>query len=166
MEEMGIIRRSNSPWSSPLHVVPKSDGDWRPCADYRRLNEIATPDRYPVPHIQNFTSFLAGAKYFSTVDVIHCYHKIAVREENIPKTAIITPFGLYEFLLMLFGLKNAAQAFQRFMDSVCRGMDFVFVYLDDILVASKDEGKYLKHLRQLFSRLEQHGRHQPKQMPV
>ena len=90
MEEMGIIRRSNSPWSSPLHVVPKANGGWRPCIDYRRLNEITTPDRYPVPHIQDFMSGLAGAKIFSTVDFVRGYHQIPMQEEDIQKTAIIS----------------------------------------------------------------------------
>ena len=73
--------------------------------------------------------------------------------EDIPKTAIITPFGLYEFLRMPFGLKNSAQAFQRLMDNVLRGLDFIFVYLDDILVASTDQRSHLNHVRAVFSRL-------------
>ena len=122
------ITENNSPWSSPLHVVPKKDGSWRPCGDYRSLNDITTPDRYPVPNILDFPARLAKCKVFLKVDLVRGYHQIPVKEVDIPKTAVITPIGLYEFLRMPFGLKNAAQAFQRLMHTVCRGLDFVFVY--------------------------------------
>ena len=157
MENLGIIRRSNSPWASPLHVVPKADGGWRPCGDYRRLNESTTPDCYPVPNIQDFSARLAEIQIFSKVDLIRGYYQIPMTEVDVPKTAIITPFGLFEFLRMPFGLKNAAQTFQRLMDTVCRGLDFVFVYLDDILVASTNQQQHSQNLRELFERLKQHG---------
>ena len=157
MAEMGIIRRSNSCWSSPLHLVDKPDGSKRPCGDYKWLNDITTPDRYPVPHIHDFSSGLAGKFVFSKVDLKRGYHQIPVAEEDVPKTAIVTPFGLFEFLRVPFGLKNAAQAFQRMMDSVLAGLDCVFVYLDDILVASPSKKQHLKDLETLFALLAEHG---------
>jgi len=138
MEDPGIIRRSDSPWASPLHVVPKADGGWRPCGDYRRLNTVTEDDRYPLPHIHDFNGKLAGMQVFSVVDLVRGFHQIPMASADVPKTAIITLFGLFEFLRMPFGLKNAAQAFQRLMDGILRGIDFAFVYLDDILIASPD----------------------------
>jgi hypothetical protein len=157
MEAAGIVRRSKSPWASPLHVVPKKDSTWRPCGDYHRLNDVTKDDRYPLPHIQSFNDRLCGKQVFSSLDLRKGYYQIPMKTDDIPKTAVITPFGLWEFIKMPFGLKNAGQAFQRLMDGILMGIDCVFIYLDDVLVASANEEEHLQHLSVVFSLLADNG---------
>ena len=157
LEAEGIVRRSDSPWASPLHMVKKDDGTWRPCGDYRRLNTVTKPDRYPIPNMQDLTARLHGCTVFSKLDLKKGYYQVPVNRRDIQKTAVITPFGLYEFLQMPFGLTNAGQTFQRLMDRFGAGMDFVFIYLDDILIASPDEISHRRHVHTVLSRLQDFG---------
>ena len=94
-------------------------------------------NNYPIPHVHDFTAKLAGCKIFNKADLVKGYHQIPVAEHDIGKTAIVTPFVLFEIVRMTFGLKNAAQTFQRLMDRVTQDLDGVIVYLDDILITSK-----------------------------
>lgn len=147
----GIVQQSESTWSSPLHLVQKKKpGEWRPCGDYRSLNSITKPDRYPVPLLKSVSSSLHNKKVFSKIDLSRAYHQIPVHPDDVPKTAISTPFGMFEFLFMPFGLRNAGSTFQRFIDNAFLNCECTFIYLDDILIFSESEEQHMKDLETVF----------------
>jgi cleavage and polyadenylation specificity factor subunit 1 len=158
MLEKGICRPSSSPYASPLHMVPKKEANkWRPCGDYRNLNLKTVRDSYPMPNVHNIK--LNGATVFSKMDLVKAYNQIPVHPEHVSKTAITTPFGLLEFPCMPFGLRNAGQTQQRHVDEVFQGLTFVFVFVDDIFIFSKDLDEHFRHLEIVFQRLRQYGMH-------
>jgi hypothetical protein len=157
MEREGIIERSTSPWASPLHLVPKKDGTWRPCGDFSRLNLVTEADVYPLPNMLDFSDRLSGCTVFSKIDLRKGYWQVPVRMEDRKKTAVITPFGLFQFKRMPFGLRNAGSSFQRMMDRVLAGLPFTYCYLDDLRIASPDFETHKQHLRLVFERLQQFG---------
>ena len=153
---LGIIRPSSSMFASPIHMAKKGD-NFRLTGDYRLLNHLTTPDRYPLPHIHDFSDRLAGATVFSKIDLVRAFNQLPVADEDIPKTAITTPFGSFEYVSMPFGLRNSPASFQRFMDTAFRQQsDYSFAYVDDILVFSKSHEEHLRHLEAIFRTLKAH----------
>lgn len=157
LQQLGICRPSKSPWANPLHMVKKSDGSWRPCGDYRALNRITIEDKYNLPFIKDAAAMLHGKSVFSKIDLKRAYNQIPVAPADIEKTAIITPFGLFEFVFMNFGLRNAAQTMQRYMNEIFSDLPFVFAYLDDILIGSSSIEENIKHTDIVLKRLHQNG---------
>ena len=157
LEALGICYRGRSEWASPLLVTTKPCGGWRVCGDYRRLNAMTKDDQYPVRQLTDFTSELHGKSIFSKIDLLKGYHQIPVADNDVPKTAVITPFGLYIFPRCPFGLKNAGQDFQRLMDEILGDIPRVFVYIDDILVASESLEQHLLDLDVVFKTLSANG---------
>lgn len=162
MLKQGIIRESNSPYNSPLWIVPKKMDNsnikkWRIVTDYRKLNEITIDDKFPIPNIENILDKLGKAQYFTTLDLAKGFHQILVGKEDQKKTAFSTPFGHYEYIRMPFGLKNAPSTFQRLMNSVLREHinKICIVYLDDILIFSTSIQEHIVNINKIFKKLRQ-----------
>jgi hypothetical protein len=139
--EKGFIRPSSSPWGCPTIFVKKKDQTLRMCVDYRPLNEVTIKNKYPLPRIDILFDQLTGARVFSKIDLRSGYHEIRIRPKDIPKTAFTTRYGLFEYLVMSFGLTNAPAHFTYLMNSVFMPeLDkFVVVFIYDILIYSKNE---------------------------
>jgi hypothetical protein len=146
--DKGYIRPSSSAWGCPALFVKKEDQSLRLCVDYQPLNAVTIKNKYPLSHINILFDQLIDAKVFSKVDLRSGYHQIKIRPEDVPKTAFSTRYGLYEYLVMSFGLINAPAHFVYLMNSVFMPeLDkFVVVFIDNILIYSKSEDKHVQHL--------------------
>jgi hypothetical protein len=156
--DKGFIRPTTSPWGCPALFVKKKDESLRLCVDYRPLNAVTIKNKYPLPRINVLFDQFMGAKVFSKIDLHSSYHQIKIRASEIPKTAFSTRYGIYEYLVMSFGLTNASAYFMYLMNSVFMlELDkFVVVFIDDILVYSKNEAEHTKHLHTVLQKLHDH----------
>lgn len=154
--ELGIVKASSSPWISAPVCVKKQDGELRLCIDFRPLNKCTVPDPYPLPLIDNLLRKMSKAKYITTVDIASAFWQIPMYPAHTKYTGFITPRGKYEWLRMPFGLKNASSTFQRFMDEVLEGCPFAQAYMDDVFIFSQTWEEHCKHLREVFTRLNNH----------
>ena len=157
--ESGVVRPSSSAWASATVLVRKTDGSVRYCVDYRKVNDRTVKDSYPLPRINMCFDSLGGSRWFTTLDLQSGYWQIPVAESDIPKTAFITKYGLYEYTKMPFGLCNAPSTFQRCMEMVFRGLQWhtLLIYLDDIIVLGATMQENLARLDQVLGRLVEAG---------
>ncbi|GJW09191.1 putative reverse transcriptase domain-containing protein [Tanacetum coccineum] len=149
LSEKWFIRPSSSPWGAPVFFVKNKDGSFRMCIDYRELNKLTVKNRYPLPRINDLFDQLQGSRVYSKIDLRSGYHQLKVREEYIPKTAFRIRYGHYKFQVMSFGLTNAPAVFMDLMNQVCKPYldKFVIVFIDDILIYSKNKKEHEEHLR-------------------
>ena len=152
----GWIRPSSSPYGAPVLFVPKPNGTWRMCIDYRALNKLTVKNKFPLPRIDDLLDRLSPAKVFTSIDLAMGYHQIRIPPEDVPKTAFRTHLGLYEFTVLTLGLTNAPATFQRVMNEMLAEeieKGFVVVYLDDILIYSKTHDEHLAHVEAVLGKL-------------
>ncbi|GJV71033.1 putative reverse transcriptase domain-containing protein [Tanacetum coccineum] len=153
--DKGFIRPSSSPWGAPVLFVKKKDGSFWMCIDYWELNKLTVNNRYPLPRIDALFDQLQGSSVYSKIDLRSSYHQLRVREEDIPKTAFKTRYGHYKFQVMPFGLTNAPAVFMNLMNRVCKPYldKFVIVFIDDILIYSKNKQEHEEHLKLILKLL-------------
>nr|GEU35182.1 putative reverse transcriptase domain-containing protein [Tanacetum cinerariifolium] len=155
LSEKGFIRPSSSPWGAPVFFVKKKDGSFRMCIDYRELNKLTVKNQYPLPRIDDLFDQLQGSSVYSKIDLRSGYHQPRIREEDILITAFRTRYGHFEFQVMPFGLTNTPAVFMDFMNRVCNPYldKFVIVFIDDILIYSKNKEDHKEHLKTILELL-------------
>ncbi|XP_014857306.1 PREDICTED: uncharacterized protein LOC106926725 [Poecilia mexicana] len=154
MLDLGIIEESSSEWCSPIVLVPKKDGSLRFCIDFRNLNAVSNFDPYPMPRVDDLLEKVGSASYITTLDLCKGYWQVALAPEARELTAFKTPFGMYQFRVMPFGLQGAPATFQRLMDHVLRDVsEFSAAYLDDVVVYSQSWEEHLIHLQEVLHRI-------------
>ncbi|KAK1685186.1 hypothetical protein QYE76_046034 [Lolium multiflorum] len=158
LEQKGFIQESVSPWGTPVIFVDKRDGGRRMCGDYRNLNNVTIKNKYPLPRIQDLFDQVQGAGVFSKIDLRSGYHQIKIKKEDVPKTAFVSRYGHHEYLVVPFGLTNAPAIFMNLMNKIfMKYLDkFVIVFIDDILIYSKDKEEHAKHLKIVLQILREH----------
>jgi hypothetical protein len=156
--EQGLIVPSLSPYGAPVLLVKKKDGSYRMCVDYRQLNKITIRDRFPLPLIQELLDRLQGATVFSKMDLKSGYFQLRVEPKDEGKTAFVTKFGTFQFRVLPMGMSNAPSTFQRAMETILRPYldKSVAVYLDDILIYSRNMEEHITHLRQVLEAFRKH----------
>jgi len=155
MLKVGRIRPSNSSWASPVTLAIKKSGSYRFCIDFRALNKVTKTDAYPLPRIDELLERYETSKWFTSIDLAAGFHQIEMDESDKEKTAFTCSMGLYEFNVMPFGLKNAPATFQRLMNNILYDYigDFVEVYIDDIMIHSKNFEDHIIHVTQVLQKL-------------
>nr|GFC07945.1 putative reverse transcriptase domain-containing protein [Tanacetum cinerariifolium] len=157
LSDKGFIRSSSSPWGAPVLFVKKKDGSFRMCIDYRELNKLTVKNRYPLPRIGDLFDQPQGSSIYSKIDLRSGYQQLRVREQDILKTAFRTRYSHYEFQVMPFGLTNAPAVFMDLMNRVCKPYldKFVIIFIDDMLIYSKNEKEHKEHLKAILGLLKE-----------
>ncbi|GJR52026.1 putative reverse transcriptase domain-containing protein [Tanacetum coccineum] len=157
LADRGFIRPSTSPWGAPVLFVKKKDGSFKMCIDYREWNKLTIKNRYPLPRIDDLFDELKGLSVYSKIDLRSGYHQLRVRDEDIPKTTFRTRYRHYEFHVMPFGLTNASVVFMDLINRVCKPYldKFVIVFIDDILIYSRNKEEHANQLRIILELLKE-----------
>ena len=142
----GLATPSKSPWASPCLLAPKEGGSMRFCTGYRKVNTVTVKDSYPLPRVDDVTDAIGNAKFVTKIDLFKGYYQVELSDNAKEISAFITPFGLYEYTVMPFGMCNAPSTFQRIINLIIRGLEGIYAYLDDIVVTGDMWDEHLKDL--------------------